>query len=188
VTGAAAVPAVTVVVGNPRPRSRTAAVATEVGRRIAAGLGAPDEVLLIDLADHAARLFDPEDAELRALGAAVAAAPTCVVASPTYKATYTGLLKVFLDRFGSDGLAGVVAVPVMVGASATHALAPEVHLRPLLVELGALTPTRALYLIEGELDDPAAGLDRWAATAVPAIATAVGPWPPAAARPPGGGR
>ena len=41
-----------------------------------------------------------------------------VVASPTYKATYTGLLKLFLDRFaGGTGLRGV-AVPLMLGARA----------------------------------------------------------------------
>ena len=38
-----------------------------------------------------------------------------VVASPTYKATYAGLLKLFLDRLGGESLAGVTAVPLMLG-------------------------------------------------------------------------
>ena len=38
-----------------------------------------------------------------------------VVASPTYKAAYTGLLKAYFDRFGSGALAGVVAIPLMLG-------------------------------------------------------------------------
>ena len=29
-----------------------------------------------------------------------------VIATPTYKGTYTGLLKLFLDQFGASGLAG----------------------------------------------------------------------------------
>jgi len=65
-----------------------------------------------------------------------------VVASPTYKATYTGILKSFFDRYNSDALVGTVSIPVMTGAAPIHALAPEVHLRPLLVELGSSTPTR----------------------------------------------
>jgi FMN reductase len=71
------------------------------------------------------------------------------VASPTYKATYPGLLKSFLDWFSTTGLAGVTVVPVMVGAAAQHALAVKTHLRPLLVELGATVPTRGLRALIG---------------------------------------
>lgn len=68
-----------------------------------------------------------------------------VVATPTYKATYTGLLKSFLDRYPADGLKDVCAVPLMTGADRTHSMAPEVNLSPLLVELGAIVPVRGLY-------------------------------------------
>jgi len=67
-----------------------------------------------------------------------------VVASPTYKATYTGLLELFLDGYGPAPLAGVEAVPLMVGAAPHHALAVDVHLTPLLLELGASVPAAAL--------------------------------------------
>jgi FMN reductase len=40
----------------------------------------------------------------------------------------------------------------MVGAGHQHALAVEVHLRPVLVELGASLPTRGLYVTEPQLD------------------------------------
>lgn len=76
-----------------------------------------------------------------------------IIASPTYKATYTRLLKVFLDRCGNNGLAGTVAVPLMTGAAPIHALAPEVHLRPSLSEPGASVPTRSIYLLESAFDD-----------------------------------
>ena len=52
-----------------------------------------------------------------------------VVASPTFKASYTGVLKCFLDQFPSGGLAGVTAFPVMLGAGPGHAMAPEQMLR-----------------------------------------------------------
>ena len=90
-----------------------------------------------------------------------------VVASPTYKATYTGLLKAFLDRYPNDGLARTVCIPVMTGAAPVHALAPEVHLRPLLVELGASTPTRGLFVTEQQFDDLDGVVEAWAATARP---------------------
>ena len=67
-------------------------------------------------------------------------------------------------------LEGRLAVPVMTGASSVHALAPETHLRPLLVELGAVTPTRALYVTESEMGDLAPSLDAWGASALPTVA------------------
>ncbi|GMA24470.1 hypothetical protein GCM10025864_22290 [Luteimicrobium album] len=54
-----------------------------------------------------------------------------------------------------------------------HALAGEVHLRPLLVELGAVVPTRALTVTEGELADLDSVLERWLADAAPALRTTV---------------
>lgn len=99
----------------------------------------------------------------------VTSSSLAIFASPTYKATYTGLLKLFLDRFGAGQLDGVVAVPLMLGGDWQHALAGEVHLKPVLAEIGAIVPTKALYLIDRELDD-AAALTSWLDAAVPRLA------------------
>ncbi len=53
----------------------------------------------------------------------------------------------------------------MVGAGAAHALAVDVHLTPLLLELGARVPARGLYVLEAELDEVAARAATWAALA-----------------------
>jgi FMN reductase len=165
---------IAVVTGNPKPASRTHGVALAVAGALSEALRAPDAPgpgadLAVDLAEHASRLFDPADRELSGLTAEVAAADIVVFASPTYKAAYTGLLKAFLDRYGNDGLAGTVAVPVMTGGWAGHMLAVEVHLRPVLVELGSTVPARGLYVTEPELAEPGAAVDRWAARAIPLI-------------------
>ena len=157
---------VEVISGNPRPGSRTLGVAQAVGDRLAAELGLPAGDP-IDLA-----LLAPEvltgSAAVTAARDLVATARLVVVATPVYKASYTGLLKAFLDGYGPDALAGVVAVPVVVSASPAHALAGEVHLRPVLVELGAVVPARTFALTEGQLADVGPVLDawteRWAAT------------------------
>ena len=41
------------------------------------------------------------------------------MASPTYKGTYTGLLKVFLDRLDYQALSSVIALPMLVGGCPT---------------------------------------------------------------------
>ncbi len=49
----------------------------------------------------------------------------------------------------------------MLGAGPRHALAPETQLRPVLVELGATVPGRALYVVDSEMDDLASAIDGW---------------------------
>lgn len=142
-----------VVVGNPKPRSWTLTVAEAVARAVAgaAGLTGAGRTT-VDLADLGPHLFDWSSAEVHAAVDAIRSSTLAVVASPTYKASYTGLLKSFLDWFSTTDLDGVTVVPVMVGAGLQHALAVEVQLRPVLVELGATLPTRGLYVTEDQLD------------------------------------
>ena len=151
---------VTVLVGNPKPRSRTREVAEAVAQRLVERTGGRLGET-IDLADFSESLFRWPDAALTDLGERLAATDVAVVASPTYKAAYTGLLKAFLDRYGNNGLAGVTAIPVMTGAGLHHALAVETSLRPLLVELGATVPTRGLYFEVSQMDQMSKVVEGW---------------------------
>ena len=165
--------AVAVVVGNPKPLSRTLGVAAAVAEAAAeaAGLAGATRVT-VDLADFGPSLFDWSSARVREAVDAVRACSLAVVASPTYKASYTGLLKSFLDWFSTTDLEGVVVVPLMVGAGRQHALAVEVHLRPVLVELGATLPTRGLYVTEEQFEELDAVVAGWLAEAAPRLRVA----------------
>lgn len=159
---------ISVVVGNPRPKSRTARVATAV----ATALTTPgvDSLTMVDLAEHANRMFEWPNEEMAALTKEVAGSDVVVVASPTYKATYTGLLKAFLDRYPNQGLNGVIAVPVMTGADLRHSMGPDVNLRPLLLELGACVPTQSLYFVMDRMDQLNSVITTWAHDARPRLA------------------
>jgi FMN reductase len=167
------VPRIAVVVGNPKPASRTLNVATTVADALAAELALNPGHLVVDLAEYASDLFDWGAPRLTELTAQVASAGLIIAASPTYKATYTGMLKAFFDRYGSNGLAGSVAVPLMTGGAPIHALAVEVHLRPLLVELGAAVPSRGLYVTEPEFGELTGPVGRWAEAAIPLLRRAL---------------
>ena len=166
------------VIGNPNPGGRTTTVGEAVVAAVAGMLGgadgAPADTATIELASIAPHLFEWGNEEVKALTEEVASSAVNVFACPTYKATYTGLLKAFLDNYGNDGLAGTIAVPVMVGGTPRHALAPEVHLRPLLVELGASVPTRGLYVLDSEMDGLPASVEAWARGAASQIKTVLG--------------
>ena len=159
---------VTVVVGNPKPRSRTYQAALLVAERLT---GAPAD-LAVDLVDLGPALLDWSDPTVAETVAAVQASDLVIVASPTYKATFTGLLKLFLDRIGGGALAGVTAVPLMLGGDWRHSLAPEVFLKPVLAELGASCPTRGLFLLDGDYAESDT-LAAWLASARTQIGGAV---------------
>jgi FMN reductase len=151
----------TIVVGNPKPRSRT----FDAARALCEGItGAPPEHE-VDVIDLGAGLLGWGDADVATAVHTVAESELVIVASPTFKASYTGLLKLFLDQFESGtGLRGVVAVPLMLGGGPGHQLAPELLLKPVLVELGAVVPCQGLYLIDQTASEPerhAAWLDAW---------------------------
>jgi FMN reductase len=158
------------LVGNPREGSRTRAAAERAAELVAGRLENPGERQVIDLSGLAPVLLDPRPpAEVGKALALVAGARVLLVAGPTYKGTYTGLLKVFLDRLPSQALAGTTALPILVMGDPRHALAVETHLRPLLVELGATVPTPGLALLESEIAAPEEVLGRWADRVAPQI-------------------
>lgn len=157
---------VTVVAGNPKPASRTLDAAHIVARALT-GRDADHTVDVIELGPGLLGWGDPAVADAVQT---VAESDLVIVASPTFKATYTGILKLFLDQFDTGtGLAGVTAVPLMLGAGPAHALAPDLLLKPVLVELGAVCPAQGLYLGDKTYDQPGAidgWLSRWASAVI----------------------
>jgi FMN reductase len=163
------------VVGNPRPASRTAGLARAVLDAVLADLGLAEgaDAEVLDLgallagagaplgADSAQRYADPL--------ARLHAARLLIVATPVYKGSYTGLLKSFLDHVAAGALRDAVAVPVITVGSPAHTLAADVHLRPLLVELGASLPTPALVVPEHALADPSDVVEAWLTRSRPAL-------------------
>lgn len=141
-----------VVVGNPKRASRTLGAASYLATALA---GAPPSVVL-DLVELGPALLEWGAPAVTEAVSAVQALDVVVFASPTYKATYTGLLKLLLDQIPTGGLAGVVGVPLMLGAGPGHALAPELLLKPVLVELGAVCPAGGLYVVDAQHEDPSA--------------------------------
>ncbi|MFB7329205.1 NADPH-dependent FMN reductase [Streptomyces sp. NPDC056190] len=141
---------VSLVVGNPKPQSRTLKVAEALVRKLLDE--GQYELEVIDLANHTDEILAWPSDKMEALNEQVAASDLAIFASPTYKATYTGLLKSFLDRYPANGLAGVTAIPVLTGADLTHSMGPTVNLAPLLVELGATVPGRGFYFVISQMD------------------------------------
>jgi len=78
-------------------------------------------------------------------------ADAVVVATPVYKAAYSGLLKAFLDLLPQDGLAGKLVLPLATGGSQSHMLALDYALRPVLASMAARSILPSIYATSDQL-------------------------------------
>lgn len=85
-----------------------------------------------------------DDAVARAVATA-SSANVLVVATPVYRATYTGALKAFFDRFQPHALASTVAVLVATAAVPEHFLALDTGLRALIASLEGWSVPAVVY-------------------------------------------
>lgn len=83
------------------------------------------------------------------------AVETCdllVVASPVYKASYSGLLKHFFDLFDMKALAGRTVLLGATGKAPQHALMIEHQMRPLFGFFGAWSVPQGLFLVDADFE------------------------------------
>jgi FMN reductase len=90
----------------------------------------------------------------------IVAADIVVLASPVYRASFTGALKNLLDHLPVEALMGKPCGIVAMGATAHHYLGVEWHLRDVLTWFGAIVAPTSVYLssadfIDGNLVDSA---------------------------------
>jgi FMN reductase len=137
--------------GSPSSPSRSSALARHASKSLQArGF----ELAAIEVRELPAtelltgRTSDPVIAAAIAL---VERADAVVVATPIYKASYTGVLKAFLDLLPQFAFAGKVVLPLVTGGTIAHVLALDYALRPVLVALGAQHIVNGLFVLDKTL-------------------------------------
>ena len=143
---------VLVLTGSPSHASRTAALARHVADELQID---GHDVRVVDLRTLPADALLAADAshpQIRAVVDAVLAADGLVVATPIYKAAYSGLLKVFLDLLPQRALSGKVVLPLATGGTLAHVLAIDYALRPVLVSLGAQHVSTGRFILDQHVD------------------------------------
>lgn len=120
------------------------------------------ETVVLELRDFDLEFCDgrePEayNADTRRAIELVELADAYLIATPVYRASYTGALKNFFDLLpsdpaGRDPLRGKAVGLLASGGSDHHFLALEHQLRPLLAFFGAVTVARAVYATPRDFD------------------------------------
>lgn len=163
--------------GSPFPGSRTEGAARLVEDAALAASGARVRHLAVrDLPAGALIGADAGDAEVAAALAALAGADALLVASPVYKAAYTGVLKTLLDLAPADVLAGTPVAAVLSGGAAPHGPAAIAALATLLDALGADDVHPPVFLLDRVLQRGEAGAVAVTDAAGAAALAATGDW------------
>ena len=155
--------------GSPSSPSTTWRLQQLVGERLAA-LGHRTGALQVrELPALALLRADVRDPAIADAVARVRDADAIVIGTPVYKASFSGVLKAFLDLLPQDGLADKLVLPLATGGSQSHMLALDYALRPVLASLAPRHILPSIFATSEQLPwDPELGL-----RPVPAIAARI---------------
>jgi FMN reductase len=136
---------VLLLAGSPSARSRSAALLDAVQQRLHQRGAHVQRLQIRDLSPQALILADFGNRTISQALGRVAAADVLVVATPVYKAAYSGVLKVFLDLLSQTALAGKTVLPL------------DYALRPVLQSLGAKHILPGIYATDAQVTLDAEG-------------------------------
>lgn len=70
-----------------------------------------------------------------------------IVLTPVYKASFSGILKTFLDLLPQKALQGKPVLPCVLGGTYGHLLVIEYALKPIIHQLGATVVQSGVYVV-----------------------------------------
>jgi FMN reductase len=95
-----------------------------------------------------------------------------VFVTPIYKASFSGLTKLFIDLLPQFALKGKVAMPLATGGTVAHVLALDYGLRPVLQSLGVRHIVQSYFVLQSEIDSATGAVSSFVSQA-PLFAQAV---------------
>jgi FMN reductase len=123
--------------GSPAATSRSHSLLALAQSRLQAVAGRVRQIAVRDLPAQALLHAQFDHPLIRQALAEVEQAQVVLISTPIYKASYSGLLKAFLDLLPQDALRGKTVLPLATGGSIAHLLALDYALKPVLSALGA---------------------------------------------------
>ncbi|RZL90495.1 MAG: FMN reductase (NADPH) [Variovorax sp.] len=142
---------VLLIAGSPSAPSRSAVLLDAVAARLAERDVPVGRLAIRELAAHALLLGEASHPSVQHAVEQVRDADVIVIATPVYKAAYSGVLKVFLDLLPQSALKGKTVLPLATGGSPHHMLALDYALRPVLQSLAARHILPGVYATDGQV-------------------------------------
>jgi FMN reductase len=74
-----------------------------------------------------------------------------VILTPVYKASFTGVLKTYLDLLPQNGLENKTIIPIAIGGTFGHLLMIDYALKPVLTALGAIHILKGVFIVDSQV-------------------------------------
>ncbi len=142
---------VLLIAGSPSVASRSSALLDAVADRLIGRGARTDRLVLRELPAEPLLHADAAHPALQHAAERVARAQVIAIATPVYKAAYSGVLKVFLDLLPQTALKGKTVLPLATGGSPHHMLALDYALRPVLQSLAARHILPSVYATDAQV-------------------------------------
>lgn len=143
--------AILLIGGSPSATSRTGRWLENIRIRLEQEGLRVETLQVRDLPAEALLHADFKHPEIVAALQRVERATAIVIATPVYKAAYSGILKTFIDLWPQFGLRGKVVLPLASGGSPAHTLILDYALRPVLASLAPKHVLDSIYAVEHQI-------------------------------------
>jgi FMN reductase len=87
-----------------------------------------------------------DSVEIQNANVLVEQAEAVIIATPIYKASFSGVLKAYLDLLPQKALENKVILPIAIGGTSAHLLMLEYALKPVLSVLGATHIEKGVFV------------------------------------------
>lgn len=142
---------IVILVGTPSRKSRLNGFVQLAAEQLAAAGWQVDWVYVSELPPEDLIYANFASESIKQATALVEAADAVVVASPVYKASYSGILKTFLDLLPQQGLVDKIVLPLFIGGTIAHLLTIDYALKPVLNALGARFILGGVYAVDSQV-------------------------------------
>jgi FMN reductase len=144
-------PRIVTIASSPAQHSRSAAMLEHAGALLAQRGLSSSNISVRELPPEDLLFGRPGNPVIQRASELIQEADGLIVATPVYKAAYSGLLKLFFDLLPQTALAGKVVLPIATGGSPAHLLAINYALKPVLAALGAEHILGGVYVVDSQL-------------------------------------
>ncbi|GAB2866915.1 NAD(P)H-dependent oxidoreductase [Lentzea nigeriaca] len=154
-------PDLLIISGAPSPDAPTGVVVSHVSAALESAGHRVSVLNVRSLPTLSLLTEDLRDPEIAAAVSSVLTADGVVVASPVYRAAYSGLVKALLDLLPKKALRGRAVLPLATGGNQGFLVAMDYALHPLLAAKGADQVVRGEFVLDQKVGSPesAAALD-----------------------------
>jgi len=137
--------------GSPSATSRSSIVLDQVAANVMVAGFNVERIEVRDTDPVALLRADFNHPSVRAAASKVHQASAVVIATPVYKASFSGVLKAMLDLLPRDAFANKPILPIVTGGTIAHLLAIDYALRPVLNALCAEKVLAGRFILDTEI-------------------------------------